>query len=116
MPQRGNQARPVRLRIQPVDAARLNMPSLARRIRDSLTSEYVYEEDVAATQCAGALVKTALAKQSEVGGGSFALALDAEDAGHVIKVTPTRGRSSRSTEAVIYHSREVWLIYGQLHL
>lgn len=44
-------------------------------------------EDVAPTPHAEAWVKAAFANQSEVGGGTFALVLDAEDEGYVIKLT-----------------------------
>lgn len=57
-------------------------------------------EDVAPTPHAEAWVKAAFAKQSKVGGGSFALVLDAEDAGYVVKLT----RSEADYAALLHFS------------
>lgn len=56
--------------------------------------------DVAPTQHAEKWVKAAFAKQSKVGGGSFALVLDAEDAGYVVKLT----RSEADYAALLHFS------------
>lgn len=55
-------------------------------------------EDVEPTPDAEAWVKTAFAMQSMVGGGSFALVLDAQDAGYVVKLT----RSEADYAALIH--------------
>ncbi|MRS99690.1 hypothetical protein GJQ57_13650 [Ralstonia pickettii] len=57
-------------------------------------------KDVVPTLQAEAWVKAAFAKQSEVGGGSFALVLDAEDAGYVVKLT----RSEADYAALVHFS------------
>ena len=57
-------------------------------------------KDVAPTPHAEGWVKAAFAKQSEVGGGSFALVLDAEDAGYVVKLT----RSEADYAALLHFS------------
>ncbi|WP_197339917.1 hypothetical protein [Ralstonia solanacearum] len=57
-------------------------------------------KDVTPTLHAEAWVRAAFAKQSEVGGGSFALVLDAEDAGYVVKPT----RSATDFEALLHFS------------
>lgn len=56
--------------------------------------------DVAPTRHAEVWVKAAFAKQSKVGGGSFALVLDAEDADYVVKLT----RSEADYAALLHFS------------
>lgn len=57
-------------------------------------------EDVAPTPHAEAWVKAAFAKQSEVGTGTFALVLDAEDGNYVVKLT----RSEADYAALLHFS------------